>query len=41
VAHTKHAAYVTDDYVGDNPWKVIGVAAAIGLLACLVIGRSK
>ncbi len=41
VAHTKHAAYVTDDYVGDNPWKAVSVAAAIGLLAGLVIGRSK
>ncbi|WP_395823678.1 YqjD family protein [Collimonas sp.] len=41
VEHTKHAAHVTDDYVGDNPWKAVGIAAAIGLLAGLVIGRSK
>lgn len=41
VEHTKHAAHVTDEYVGDNPWKAVSVAAAIGLLAGLVIGRSK
>ena len=35
----KVAARVTDDYVHDNPWQAIGVAAAIGLLVGLVIGR--
>lgn len=41
VEKTKHAAHVTHEYVGDNPWKAVGLAAAIGLLAGLVIGRSK
>jgi ElaB/YqjD/DUF883 family membrane-anchored ribosome-binding protein len=41
VAKTKYAVHVTDDYVGHNPWKAVGVAAAIGLLAGLVIGRSR
>lgn len=41
VAKTKHAAHVTDEYVGENPWKAVSLAAAIGLLAGLVIGRNK
>lgn len=41
VEKSKHAAHVTDEYVGGNPWKAVGVAAAIGLLAGIVIGRSK
>jgi ElaB/YqjD/DUF883 family membrane-anchored ribosome-binding protein len=35
----KAAARVTDDYVRDNPWQAIGVAAAIGFLVGLVISR--
>jgi ElaB/YqjD/DUF883 family membrane-anchored ribosome-binding protein len=35
----KAAARATDDYVRDNPWQSIGIAAAIGLLLGLVIGR--
>jgi ElaB/YqjD/DUF883 family membrane-anchored ribosome-binding protein len=30
---------VTDDYVRDNPWQAIGVAAAIGFLVGLVVSR--
>ncbi|WP_211460763.1 DUF883 family protein [Collimonas silvisoli] len=41
VEKTKYAAHVTDEYVGGNPWKAVSVAAAIGLLAGVVIGRSK
>jgi len=41
VEKSKQAAHVTDEYVGDNPWKAVGVAAAIGLLVGVVIGRSK
>jgi ElaB/YqjD/DUF883 family membrane-anchored ribosome-binding protein len=33
------AARVTDDYVHDNPWQAIGVAAAVGFLAGLLIAR--
>ena len=36
---TKAAARATDDYVHDNPWQAIGVAAAIGLLVGLVLSR--
>jgi ElaB/YqjD/DUF883 family membrane-anchored ribosome-binding protein len=35
----KAAARATDDYVRDNPWQAIGVAAAIGFLVGLVISR--
>ncbi|KAF3997395.1 DUF883 family protein [Glaciimonas immobilis] len=41
VEKSKHAAHVTDEYVGGNPWTAVGVAAAIGLLAGVIIGRSK
>jgi ElaB/YqjD/DUF883 family membrane-anchored ribosome-binding protein len=35
----KAAATATDDYVHDNPWQAIGVAAAIGLALGVLIGR--
>lgn len=35
----KAAAKVTDAYVHDNPWRVIGAAAGISLLIGLLIGR--
>jgi len=35
----KAAARVTDDYVHDNPWQAIGVAAAIGFLVGLLMNR--
>lgn len=36
---TKAAATATDQYVHDNPWPSIGIAAAIGLLVGIIIGR--
>jgi ElaB/YqjD/DUF883 family membrane-anchored ribosome-binding protein len=39
IDNARAAARVTDDYVHDNPWQAIGVAAAVGLLVGLVIGR--
>jgi ElaB/YqjD/DUF883 family membrane-anchored ribosome-binding protein len=36
---TRQAARVTDDFVHDNPWKAVGVAAGIGLLLGMLIGR--
>lgn len=39
VRRAKAAATVTDDYVHDNPWQAIGVAAAIGLALGVLIGR--
>lgn len=35
----KQAARVTDEYVHDNPWQAVGVAAGIGFLIGLLIGR--
>lgn len=33
------AANVTDEYVRENPWKVIGVAAAAGLVISFLLNR--
>jgi len=33
------AGRATDDYVRSNPWQAIGLAAAVGLVAGLLIGR--
>lgn len=39
VDRAKDAARATDDYVHENPWQAIGVAAAIGMIAGLLISR--
>jgi ElaB/YqjD/DUF883 family membrane-anchored ribosome-binding protein len=39
VARAKEAAHVTDEFVHDHPWKAIGLAAGIGLLVGLLVGR--
>lgn|SRR5512147_545108 len=39
VDRAKAAARYTDDFVHDNPWQVIGAAAAIGFLAGLLMNR--
>ncbi|MDR7378481.1 ElaB/YqjD/DUF883 family membrane-anchored ribosome-binding protein [Rhodoferax ferrireducens] len=36
---TKAAARATDDYVHESPWTAVGVAATVGLLVGLIIGR--
>lgn len=36
---TKQVARATDDFVHDNPWKAIGVAAGAGFIIGLLIGR--
>jgi len=36
----KEAADVADDYVRENPWGAVGIAAAIGLVLGLLIRRS-
>ncbi len=35
----KAAAKATDDYVHDNPWQAIGIAAAVGFLIGLAVTR--
>ena len=39
VDRAKEAAKYTDDYVHDNPWRSIGIAAAIGFVAGLLMNR--
>ncbi len=36
---TREMARATDDYVHENPWSAIGVAAGVGLVIGLLIGR--
>lgn len=36
---TREVARATDDYVHENPWRSIGVAAGAGLIVGLLIGR--
>lgn len=39
IAQAKVAAKVTDDYVHENPWQAVGVAAVAGLLLGALISR--
>jgi len=35
----RHAARATDDYVHENPWKSMGVVAAVGIVVGLLLSR--
>jgi ElaB/YqjD/DUF883 family membrane-anchored ribosome-binding protein len=37
----KQAADATDDYVNENPWRAVGIAAGAGLLIGMLIGRGR
>ena len=39
VEKTKEAAKATDEYVKENPWKSVGIGAAVGLVIGLLISR--
>jgi ElaB/YqjD/DUF883 family membrane-anchored ribosome-binding protein len=39
VDKAKLVGRATDDYVQDNPWRSVGIAAGVGLLVGLLIGR--
>ncbi|MCF8185553.1 MAG: YqjD family protein [Sulfuritalea sp.] len=39
LAKTKEVAKATDDYVQENPWRSIGLAACVGLVIGLLISR--
>ena len=39
VAKTRAAARATDAYVHESPWTAVGVAAGVGLLVGLILGR--
>ena len=36
---TREAAKATDDYVRDNPWQAVGIAAVAGLVLGILISR--
>ena len=38
-AKTKAVAQCTEDYVRDNPWKALGIAAAAGFVLCILATR--
>lgn len=35
----KQAARATDEYVHDNPWRAVGIAAGVGLIIGMLISR--
>lgn len=39
VEHVREAAATADEYVHENPWQAIGVAAGVGFLLGLLISR--
>jgi ElaB/YqjD/DUF883 family membrane-anchored ribosome-binding protein len=39
VARTKEAARATDEYVHENPWKAVGIGAAVGLIVGMLMSR--
>ena len=39
VDSSKQAARATDEYVHDHPWRAVGIAAGIGMIIGLLIGR--
>lgn len=39
IEKTKAGAKTTDDYVYANPWKVVGIAAMVGVLVGALISR--
>ncbi|MEB0137956.1 MULTISPECIES: DUF883 family protein [unclassified Undibacterium] len=41
VRRGKEVVHATDDYVKENPWRSAGIAAGVGLLLGLLIGRNK
>lgn len=41
VAKTKAAAKATDEYVHENPWKAVGIAAGAGLIIGMLISRGR
>lgn len=41
VEKTKQAARATDEYVHENPWKSVGIAAGAGLIIGMLISRGR
>ena len=38
---TRQAARATDEYVHDNPWRAVGIAAGVGLVVGMLISRGR
>ena len=41
IEKTKAAALATDEYVHDNPWRAVGIAAGVGLVVGMLIARGR
>ena len=41
IVRAKQAADATDNYVNENPWRAVGIAAGAGLLIGMLIGRGR
>lgn len=39
IEKTKALGQTTDGYVHENPWKVVGLAAGVGVVVGLLVGR--
>lgn len=39
VIRVKAAGHAADDFVQDNPWKAVGIAAGVGLVLGLLLSR--
>ena len=39
IARTREAVHAADDYVHESPWIAIGVAAGVGVVVGLLLGR--
>lgn len=40
-AKARQAAKATDEYVHENPWKAVGIAAGAGLIIGMLISRGR
>lgn len=41
IEKTKAAALATDEYVHDNPWRAVGIAAGVGFVVGMLIARGR
>ncbi len=39
IEQTKQAAKATDQYVHDNPWKAVGISAAVGVVVGILVAK--
>ena len=39
ILKARQTAHATDEYVHENPWRAVGIAAGVGLIIGLLIGR--